>query len=109
MFLRWLASIDGVDPDLPHQVRVPTLQEGEHSRGAIIDDETAEGVLEDLGTYEYASWDHVVLAILWETMLRAGGLRALDLGDYDAEDRYLSLVHRPDTGIQGWEIPVRSG
>jgi site-specific recombinase XerD len=100
VFLRWLGTIDGVDPDLHHKVRVPKYAKGEHSRDAVIDSETAEQMLAYLGTYEYASRDHVVISLLWHTMIRRGGIRALDLEDYNREEQFLALVHRPDTGTQ---------
>lgn len=65
-----------------------------------METETAERLLAYLEKFEYASRQHVVVALLWHTMLRRGGLRALDLGHYDREEQFLSVVHRPDTGTQ---------
>lgn len=100
VFLRWLGTIDGVDPDLHHKVRSPSFKKGEHSRDAMIDSQTAEQVLTYLAKYEYGSRDHVVISLLWHTMLRRGGLRALDLDDYHREEQFLALVHRPESGTQ---------
>jgi len=69
-------------------------------RCSIIDTETDEAMLTYVEKYEYASRDHVIIAVLWHTMVRAGGLRALDLEDYKQDEQFLSLVHRPDTGTQ---------
>lgn len=99
VFLKWLATMDGVDPDLHHHVGVPTIL-GKQSRGAVIYSETAEQMLGYLEKFEYASRDHVIITLLWHTMVRAGGLRALDLEGYDPEEQFLALVHRPDTDTQ---------
>lgn len=99
VFVRWLRTIDGVHPDLHHKVRVPTL-EGKHARDSKLETERAEQLLAYLEKFEYASRQHVVVALLWHTMLRRGGLRALDLEDYNRDEQFLALVHRPDTGTQ---------
>lgn len=57
----------------------------------------AEQMLAHLAKYEYASLQHVTLALLWHTMMRRGAARALDLRDYDRADQYLTIVHRPET------------
>ena len=100
MFVRWLGTINGVDPDLHYQVKSPKIPAGQESRDAIIEADRAERILEHLGMYQYASRDHVVIALIWHTMLRRGALRALDLGDYDSDEQYLQLIHRPEKGTR---------
>ncbi len=51
------------------------------------DDETLRGCLR-----------HALLETAWHTGARLGGLRALDLRDFDRGDRTLEFVHRPETG-----------
>jgi site-specific recombinase XerD len=41
VFIRWLGTIDGVDPDLHHKVRSPAYNRGEHAREVMIDSERA--------------------------------------------------------------------
>lgn len=55
VFIRWLGTIDGVDPGPHIKVRSPNFPKGEHARGAMIDSETAEVLLAYLEKYEYAS------------------------------------------------------
>jgi integrase len=52
-------------------------------------------IINYLGKYHYASRDHMVL-LLWRLGCRTGGLRALDLDDYDPDAPGLELVHRPE-------------
>jgi integrase len=104
VFIRWLGTIDGVDPDLHHKVRSPAYNRGEHAREVMIDDERAQELLAYLEKFEYATKKHVVMALLWHTMLRRGAVAALDLEDYDREERFLSIVHRPET-----DTPIKNG
>ncbi|ELY69959.1 tyrosine-type recombinase/integrase [Natrinema versiforme] len=98
VFVRWLESIDGVEPDLHTKVRSPTLSGDDNVRDIMIEEDRAEDVLGYLRKYEYASRPHVALSLLWHTMMRVGAVRALDLSDYDANEQCLEVVHRPETG-----------
>ena len=104
VFVRWLGTIDGIDPDVHHKVRSPDITADQNTRTVMLDSEAAEQMLAYLDRYEYASRKHVSLALLWHTMLRLGGLHALDLDDYDREEQFLVIVHRPDTGT-----PIKNG
>jgi integrase len=66
----------------------------------MIEADRADRIVNHLGTYQYASRDHIIISLIWHTMLRRGALRALDLGDYDSEEQFLQLIHRPDTGTR---------
>ena len=100
MFIRWLGTIDGVDPDLHYKVKSPKIPNGQKSRDAIIEAERANRIVNHLKMYEYASRDHIIISLMWHTMLRRGALRALDLGDYDADEQFLQLIHRPEKGTR---------
>ncbi len=98
VFIRWLESIDGVPEDLHVKVRSPNLTGGDNIRDVMLDDERAEEILDYLRRYEYASRPHVVLALMWHTMMRVGAIHALDVEDYNAEEQSLEVVHRPESG-----------
>ncbi|MFC7213725.1 tyrosine-type recombinase/integrase [Saliphagus sp. GCM10025334] len=104
VFVRWLGTIDGVHPDLHHKVRSPNISDDENTRSVMLDTEDAERMLAYLEKYEYATRTHVVVALLWHTMLRRGAVRGLDLADYDRDEQFLAIVHRPDT-----DTPVKNG
>lgn len=70
----------------------------------MLDAEHAEQVLAYLDQYEYASFPHAMFRVLWETGIRAGTLRALDLCDFDNVKKALTIKHRPDT-----ETPLKNG
>jgi len=97
MFLRFCASIDGVTPGLDEKIILPTTT-AEDARDELITAERAVEILEHLDQYRYATLEHALLEVLWNTGLRVGAATGLDIGDYDSHERSLALVHRPDTG-----------
>lgn len=103
VFVKWLESIDGVEADLHTKVRSPTLSGKDNVRDLMLDEDRAEKVLSYLRKYEYASRAHVALSLLWHTMMRVGGACALDLSDYDSQEQYLEVVHRPEM-----ETPIKN-
>jgi len=63
-----------------------------------FDANRAQELLDYFERYEYASRDHVLLALLWETDLTPNDLHALDFADVDLDTGVLELSHRPDRG-----------
>ncbi|WP_252697885.1 tyrosine-type recombinase/integrase [Natronosalvus vescus] len=100
VFIRWLESIDGVPVDLFTKVQSPTLSDGENVRDVRVDSEEADAILTELATFEYAGTIHVVLLLLWRTMMRRSSVRALDVEDYHPDEQYLAVTNRPDTGTR---------
>lgn len=98
VFVRWLESIDGVEQDLSEKVLSPSITPDENSRDVMLDTDRATEILAYLEKYEYATIDHVTLALMWHTMMRVGGVHALDVDDYDPEGQYIEVRHRPETG-----------
>ena len=70
VFMKWLVSIEGCDPDLPAKVKSPSLSSEENSRSVELHAKEAETVLSYLRKYEYGSLRHVTLTLLWHTMMR---------------------------------------
>lgn len=98
VFIRWCETIDAVRPDLSTQVVSPSIDENEDVRDVMLDSEVAQEILDYLRRYEYASARHVCFQLMWRTALRRGAAVSLDLEDYDADDQYLEVHHRPETG-----------
>ena len=98
VFVKWLESIDAVVDDLHTKVRSPVLRDGQNVRDVMLESDRAEEILEYLSKYEYASRPHVVLTLMWHTMMRTGAVHSLDVDDYDPDGRYIAVVHRPETG-----------
>lgn len=101
-FLRFCASIDGVDPDVVERIELPP-REGQ-PRTETIETETAEEALSFLRKYAYASREHVLLALCWHTAIRTGTLRALDVSDVETANNRLRIRHRPSS-----DTPLKNG
>ncbi len=97
VFIRWLESIDAVEPDLHPKVLSPTLSPGDNVRTEMLETERAEQIHSYFGKYEYASRPHVVVSLMWHTMMRVGAIHSLDLEDYSSDGQYLEVVHRAET------------
>jgi integrase len=69
----------------------------------MLDSEVADGILDYLSTYEYASERHVTFLLIWHALLRRGAIHALDVGDYDSQEMSLDVRHRPET-----ETPIKN-
>jgi len=96
VYLRFCASVDAVGEDLHEKILLPTVSGDEQASRSTLAPDRAQSILEYLDTYQYASRRHVLLTLLWQTGLRMGSARAIDLDDYDPDSPGVELVHRPD-------------
>ncbi|MFQ3476717.1 tyrosine-type recombinase/integrase [Halonotius sp. F2-221B] len=104
VFVRWLGTVDAVETDLHTKVLSPDLKSGDNVRTVMLEDEEAEELLSYLSKYQYASRAHVVVALMWHSMMRLGAIHSLDKPDYNSEEQYIRVVHRPDT-----DTPIKNG
>jgi integrase len=98
VFVRWLESVDGVEQGLSEKVLSPSITPDENSRDVMLEGDRASKILAHLEKYEYASIEHVAIALMWHTMMRVGGVHAADVDDYDPQGQSLKIRHRPDEG-----------
>lgn len=104
VFLKWAGTIEAVDPDLYNKVMVPQVSGDEEQRDERLEADRSEEILAYLAKYQYASWEHLFLALAWQTGMRLGSLKSLDLRDVYLDDRYLDLTHRPES-----DTPLKNG
>jgi site-specific recombinase XerD len=91
-FIKWCES-KGLCEDMAENILLP--DQGRASRTEIIEPETADEILEYLDKFEYATVRHVLFAVMWDTGLRLGAVRSIDLDDYHSAQSYIELHHRP--------------
>jgi integrase len=94
-FLGFCENIDAVQDGMKQKIDLPHVEN--ESNDELLEPDRAEEILHHLERYEYASREHVMFAILWETAARLGGVRTLDVDDFDREDSCLEIRHRPET------------
>jgi integrase len=96
-FIQFCESIQASPVGL-HELVMPTkVSEDDEICEDILTRQEASDILDYLGKYEYATNRHVIVLILWKTGMRLGGLRALDLGDFDSVRPALEIRHRPES------------
>lgn len=100
VFLKWAGSIEAVAANLYNKVMIPRVAPEEERRDETLSTDAASEILDYLSTFHYASTDHALFALLWETGMRLGGANSLDVGDLHVAEKAIELVHRPDKGTQ---------
>lgn len=96
VFLRFCGQVGLVDENLYDRLVIPAMDPDADRREQVLDPDRAEQILQWLDRYEYASFDHVIMRLLWELGCRIGGLHSLDCDDYDSEGARIHFRHRPD-------------
>ena len=102
-FLDHLVDIDAVPEKVPNRIRLPNVS-GDGSDDTQLESGRANAIIDFLREFHYASSEHVTMLLLWRTAARRGGVRALDLEDFDADERVLCFRHRPET-----DTPLKNG
>ena len=100
MFVKWCERIDAIDQGMHDKILLPNLSKHEDQRDAMLDSEDADQLIEYLRQFEFGTRTHALIEVLWHTGMRIGAAHSLDLEDYDAEEQYLRLQHRPETGTR---------
>lgn len=103
-FFEHLSDIDAVQSDFHERIRLPKVDESEQVDETVLDAEYANAMIDHLHSWEYATRVHIALLLIWRTACRTGGLRSLDLSDFDADERALTFRHRPQE-----DTPLKNG
>jgi site-specific recombinase XerD len=98
VLLKFCEKINAVKEGLHDKVLLPNLSNDEDVNEVKIEPEQADRILRYLEKFEYASRRHSIFRLLWHTGMRMGSLHSLDLDDYHAEDGFVEVRHRPETG-----------
>lgn len=99
-FLKFCIEIDAVEESMPDKVGVVNLDYEENVNDAFIGVEKVRSALSYLQKHEYASRNHVIILLAWETGARAGGLHSLDANDFNWQHSRVTFAHRPDEGTR---------
>jgi len=103
VFINFCEGIDGVQQGLSEYIDPPTMSKQEDVNDDHLDAETAEIIIDYNRNYNYADRNHIIFELLWHTGMRNGALRAIDLVDYDRENRSIEVLHRPEE-----ETPIKN-
>lgn len=89
---------------IPHgtfdAIETPSIKTSEQVSNEQVNAQEASGLLEFLDTYHYATRQHLLVKLLWETGARISGAIALDVDDIQTiyTDEYVvDFVNRPES------------
>lgn len=100
VFLRWCEDAELVAEGLADKVILPDVATSDRSRDVSVAHERAQEIIEYYCRYEWATREHIIYHTLYHTGMRRSGLHALDVDDWNPEDRYLAVRNRPETGTR---------
>jgi site-specific recombinase XerD len=98
--LRWAEKVEAVEGELSENVIVPTTTKQDEARDVLISHEYAREIIDYLSSYHYCSTQHLVFHILYHTGLRRSGILALDVEDWNPDERILSVRNREEQGTR---------
>lgn len=103
-FLEYCARVELVDESLPDKVVPPDVPAEAQVDKTRLHTDDAKALLNHYAEHDYGSRAHALLALEWYVGARLGGIRGLDLSNYDSDREYLEFLHRPDE-----ETPLKNG
>jgi len=98
--LLYCARVEVVDEELPEKVEIPALSKAQASSNERLGTKEAKALLNfyrDSKAYFGTAW-HAFLEVAWHTGARLGGIRSLDLRDFNASEQTLEFRHQPSSG-----------
>jgi len=97
-FIEFCESIQAVPVGLNELIRIPKVKEEDELCDDILGRDEAQSILSHLSKFDYASNRHVTILLLWKCGMRIGGLRALDVNDFDEGRPAIEIRHRAEKG-----------
>lgn len=104
VFIRFCESIEGCIDGLSESINSPSLSDPDNRGTDVIPAEKAEAIPAYHDKYRYARVEHALFRLLWESGMRMGSSRAIDLEHYYPRDEYVEIRHNPDT-----DTPLKNG
>lgn len=100
--VKYCVSLDVVDADLLDRIKIPKLDEDDQTDDTRLETAEAQRLLEYYrqSTRDYGTVQHVVLELMWHIGGRISCFRALDLGDYDPDNRVIRFRSREPTRLK---------
>ena len=104
LFLSFCEDLNAVSEEVVAAVDVPPMSKDHRVNEEKLAEDRAREILSRLDTYRFASREHALLALAWDTGCRLGSLRALDVTDVFLVDEDLGrLRHYPEVDESTFE------
>lgn len=104
VFIRFCEAVDAVRNGLSESVVSPSVTVEENRSESILEPDRIDSILSHLEKYEYATHNHVLLQLLWESGCRVGAAHAIDVEHVDTLECRVELRHNPET-----DTPLKNG
>jgi len=86
LWFDYCRDLNAVSEDVLRAWEVPDLSKEDRVNTAKLITDRAQGIIDELDQFRYASREHVLMLLLWRTTARVGTLRSLDLCDVYLDD-----------------------
>lgn len=104
LFFEYCERVDLVQEGIPGKIDPPDVPRDDHVDETRLRTEAAQSLLAHFEKKEFGSRRHALLTFVWYTGCRIGGVRALDLENYDSENQRVTFLHQPERGT-----PLKNG
>ncbi|WP_135535631.1 tyrosine-type recombinase/integrase [Halostella pelagica] len=104
VFIRWCEKLELVDVGLADEMDLPDLDPSDIVSHTRLEQESAERILKYHQQFDYVTREFAEFALMWAVLTRLGGVRSLDLDNYDRDEGFIVLEHRPEEGT-----PLKNG
>jgi integrase len=94
-FLHWAQAKGLAQQDIHVSAESPDIENGANVATRFVDPQRVKQALEYLREYEWGQRQTVVLQLAWETAMRRGTIRGLDVDDWHPDEQYIEVRHRP--------------
>lgn len=104
VLIRWCEQIEIVEKGIADEIEMPDLDPSDVVSHTRITSEQAQQIFDYYEQFNYVSREFTEFALMWGVLCRLGGVRSIDLEDYNREEGYIELNHRPDE-----DTPLKNG
>lgn len=99
-WLRWLAKRDHCDETVYRILDKDELGLSPKARDVALPESEAAGIVGKLRQQRRGSPMHALIELLWNAGPRIGGVRSLDIRDFDSDENTIRIRHRPESGTR---------
>jgi site-specific recombinase XerD len=101
-FLKWCRSMGLIEAWVVEDMVLNSPDD--NARDEMLDADRADQIRTYLNKFEYGTLRHALFALLWDTGIRIGTARGIDVDDVHSEEKYIEVRHRPDQ-----DTPLKNG
>ncbi|WP_158853978.1 site-specific integrase [Halorhabdus sp. CUG00001] len=107
-FLRFCENIDAIADGVADRVPLPNVPPEEEVNYEVPSDEEVREIQTYCRRFEYTSRRHVEFELIAEIGVRLGAVRAIDMDDFDPDEKVIHLRHRPESTDE-YGTPLKNG